>query len=57
MPTYEYKCPACSSMKPVTASFDDELIAPKCDTCLLSMVRDYSSPAVIFRGKGWGGDK
>lgn len=57
MPTYEFKCPVCSSMKPVTASFDEEVIAPKCDTCLLSMVRDYSSPAVIFRGRGWGGDK
>ena len=55
MPTYDYKCTVCSSIKPVTASFDEEVQAPKCDTCLTSMARDWSAPGIIFKGTGWGG--
>lgn len=55
MPTYDYKCTVCSSVKPVTASFDEEVQAPKCDTCLMSMARDWSAPGIIFKGTGWGG--
>jgi putative FmdB family regulatory protein len=55
MPTYDYKCTACNAYKPVTASFDEEIIAPKCDSCLLIMARDWSAPGIIFKGTGWGG--
>jgi putative FmdB family regulatory protein len=55
MPTYDYKCSACNAVKPVTASFDEEVIAPKCDSCLLVMARDWCAPGIIFKGTGWGG--
>lgn len=54
MPSYDFKCPVCLSVKPVFAKYDEELRVPNCDGCMIPMSRDWSSPAIHFKGNGWG---
>lgn len=56
-PTYSFKCSVCSQSKEAFASFDEELQAPKCDYCGMIMARDWTAPAIILKGTGWGKDK
>jgi len=56
-PIYDFKCTVCSSPKPVSASFDEEIRTPMCDSCQVPMARDYTAPGIIFKGDGWGGSK
>lgn len=53
MPTYEFKCPVCSSPKPVTQPIDQDLMAPSCDQCQVPMQRNWSAPLAIFKGDGF----
>ena len=54
MPIYEYKCQICGVTTSIKASMDSDLEAPKCATDGVPMSRDYSSPAIVFKGTGWG---
>lgn len=55
MAIYEFKCSVCGVTASINASMDSTIEAPKCTTDGIPMSRDYSSPAIIFRGTGWGG--
>jgi putative FmdB family regulatory protein len=54
MPVYDYKCPACGSKAIITHSV---AVTPKivC-SCGVEKVRVPSTPAVTFKGLGWGKD-
>lgn len=54
MPIYEFKCQICGASASITASMDSDLEAPKCDSDGVPMARDFSSPAIVFKGTGWG---
>lgn len=56
MPSYDFQCPVCLDGKTVFASFDEDLNAPSCGPCSITMQRVWSSPAAIFKGTGWGKD-
>lgn len=54
MPTYEFKCEICDAYG--TAQFTvDQTPNMRCPRCAKEMVRVYSAPGLIFKGKGWGG--
>ena len=57
MAIYEFKCAVCGVSASVNASMDSTVEAPKCTTDNIPMSRDFSSPAIIFKGTGWGGSK
>ena len=45
MPIYDFKCLVCNSIKEAKE-------APKC--CGVTMAKQFSAPAIHFKGKGWG---
>lgn len=51
MPKYDFKCSKCGAVTEISASFNDDLIAPSC--CEQPMNRDYSSPGVVFNASGF----
>jgi putative FmdB family regulatory protein len=57
MPIYEFKCPVCSTVKPIKAGFDEDFTPPGCPYCMVTMDRVWTSTPIHFKGKGWGGDK
>jgi putative FmdB family regulatory protein len=52
MPIYEFKCPLCGDL--VEQSFH-VYVTPKinCGNCGCEMEKQFSSPAVHFKGDGW----
>lgn len=53
MPIYEYKCQLCSATVEVRrdiAALDEPQL---CVQCGLVMDRNYSAPAIVFRGEGF----
>ncbi len=52
MPTYEYSCPQGHGRFQLRQSFDAELLAP-CPTCGVESKRQFSTPAILFKGSGW----
>jgi len=56
MPVYDYKCNKCNSQVEMHLAYD-ATHEPTCAECGGSMVKNYTPPAVIFRGGGWGGSK
>jgi putative FmdB family regulatory protein len=48
MPNYDFKCETCQSIIET-----NENIPPVCTTCLSTMIRLWSAPAVKFNGPGF----
>lgn len=57
MPTYEFECVDCDEIKIVVSSIHAKVADQTCDKCGYAMAQKYSSPAIKFKGGGWGGDK
>jgi putative FmdB family regulatory protein len=53
MPIYEFKCSVCGAGSSINASMDSDIEAPKCTTDGIPMTRDFSTPAIIFKGSGF----
>jgi putative FmdB family regulatory protein len=53
MPTYDYKCRTCDQSATLITGINRELMIPRCVKCQTEMVRDFGSPAVKFKGKGF----
>jgi putative FmdB family regulatory protein len=54
MPTYDFKCDKCNSQVEMHFAYD-AVHAPVCTECGGTMTKNYTPPAVHFRGGGWGG--
>ena len=52
MPTYEYRCPACSHRFELRQSFQDPPVS-QCPKCHSSAGRIISRVGVVFKGSGW----
>ena len=50
MPVYDYKCSKCSTIIEFSRGFGEDR-EPVC--CEQLMIRQWSSPGVIFNGKGF----
>lgn len=57
MPTYYFECSKCKASVSVNNPISDEVKVPVCYGCELEMVRQFSAPAVSFKGTGWGKDR
>ena len=57
MPTYQFTCNDCNDV--VLQSFSIEIEAPtvNCGHCGSIMRKEFTPPAVHFKGDGWGGSK
>jgi len=53
MPAYDYKCNTCETSATLITGIDKELSIPICVKCKSEMRRDFSSPVVTFKGKGF----
>jgi predicted nucleic acid-binding Zn ribbon protein len=49
---YSFKC-ECGSTRDIEQSIHSEIIEPMCTDCHRSMSRSWSSPTIIFNGKGF----
>ena len=56
MPTYKYKCNTCDLTITVIQRMADATYTPICVNCSKELVREYESPAITFKGTGWGKD-
>jgi putative FmdB family regulatory protein len=56
MPTYHYRCKTCDLKMVVIRKLDEPERTPICVNCVKDLVRIYDSPAVTFKGTGWGKD-
>jgi putative FmdB family regulatory protein len=54
MPIYDFKCDKCESVVEMHM-VHDSTIAPICNQCSGTMSKNWTPPAIIFRGGGWGG--
>ena len=54
MPRYDFTCMHCDKSVEVKLAHD-YTDAPMCDGCGNRMVKNYTPPAVHFKGGGWGG--
>ena len=54
MPVYEYKCEKCGHRFEVEQSISEKPIG-QCPSngCRGQVVRVFSAPAIVFKGKGW----
>jgi len=55
MPIYSYKCQMCNAQAEINIKITEDAIAPMC--CHIPMQRDFTAPAIHFKGGGWGGSK
>ena len=51
MPTYDYRCPKCSMRMVVIRGLNEKESKPICVNDQTELVREYSPPAVTFKGK------
>jgi putative FmdB family regulatory protein len=56
MPYYDYKCNTCDLKMSVIRKIDEPERNPLCANCVKDLVRVYDTPAVTFKGTGWGKD-
>lgn len=54
MPTYEFKCLKCHLTLEQHFTIDDEPTM-RCFECQEEMVKQFTPPAIHFKGDGWGG--
>ena len=52
MPLYEYVCDECENRFEVIQKFSDPL-ASSCPKCGGAVTKQFSSPAIQFKGTGW----
>lgn len=52
MPIYEYQCEGCAYKFEIKQSMKDDPIAT-CERCGQPVKRLISSPAIMFKGRGW----
>jgi putative FmdB family regulatory protein len=57
MPAYDFRCTECEATATIAIRLTEDLTAPVCVNCSVSMVRVYGVAAVTFKGTGWGKDK
>ena len=57
MPTYYFECSKCKASVSVNNPISDNVKVPVCYGCELEMVRQFTAPAVSFKGIGWGKDR
>lgn len=55
MPIYSFKCQMCNAQTEINIKITEDLWPPMC--CHMAMQRDYTAPAIHFKGDGWGGSK
>ena len=53
MPLYIYLCRTCDLTSAISRSIHDPEVIPSCLKCDKAMVRQYSTPAVAFKGSGF----
>ena len=53
MPTYDYKCSTCDTSATLITGIHEKLYIPICTKCQAEMKRDFGSPAIKFKGKGF----
>jgi len=54
MAIYSFKCLLCNASAEINIKITEDLWPPMC--CHMAMQRDYTAPAVHFKGDGWGKD-
>jgi len=52
-PTYQFRCPICSTTIDQTRAIEEDLPAPMCGDCCSSMERVWSATPVHFKGSGF----
>lgn len=52
MPRYDFKCGECNLVEERTKSFYDDA-AEICNNCNAEMTRQFSMPAIQFKGNGF----
>lgn len=53
-PSYDFRCPNCSTSIEVKRSLDESTVAPTCGDCLVAMEKVFHATPAIFKGTGWG---
>jgi len=53
MPLYSYTCKTCELTSAITRSIHDPEVIPTCLKCEQTMVRQYSTPGIRFKGTGY----
>ena len=56
MPSYDYRCNDCDLKLVVIRSLQEKERNLICPNDGSNLVRQYTSPAVTFKGTGWGKD-
>lgn len=54
MPMYDFSCMKCDRTVEMHFAFDS-VQRPTCEGCGEFMIKNYTPPAVQFKGGGWGG--
>ena len=57
MPTYQFTCNDCGDIALQSFSFDVEAPSVNCGHCGSIMRKEFTPPAIHFKGDGWGGSK
>jgi putative FmdB family regulatory protein len=55
MPTYQFSCKDCGDMILQSFSIDNESPTVNCGHCGSIMRKEFTPPAIHFKGDGWGG--
>jgi putative FmdB family regulatory protein len=53
MPRFDFKCTKCNSVVELIVTAGE---TPDCSTCNQPMTKQYTPPAIHFKGGGWGGN-
>lgn len=53
MPAYEYACPECDLFTIASKSFTKRDEAPNCVMCGNTMIRQFATPSIAFKGSGF----
>ena len=52
-PSYDFRCPRCSTQIEQKRAIDSDSPAPMCGDCLVAMERVFSATPVVFKGSGF----
>lgn len=53
MAMYTYKCPLCQATQSISHPITENPVYT-CDNCKVELIKVFGSPAVSFKGNGWG---